>query len=338
MAPEADSPVPADRLRPASGQVDLFREGLKRLWPEVERSSTFRLGLAVSGGPDSCALLLLAAAAMSGRVEAATVDHGLRPEAAEEAAMVAALCETLDVPHATLAVTVAPGNVQSEAREARYAALAHWTKGRGLAALATAHHADDQAETLVMRLNRASGVAGLAGARARGLVPGTQLPLLRPLLDWRKDALAVIVQEAGIKAAADPSNEDDRFDRARIRKALADADWLDVEAIARSATHLADADAALDWAARREWSERVAKTGLGLTYRPTAPRAVALRVMSRIIAELDGEEPRGGAVARVFDAMMRGEPASIGGLVARSGPDGWMFSRAPRRRTDKKSN
>ena len=101
-------------------------------------------------------------------MEAATVDHGLRPDAADEAAEVARVCAMLGVPHATLAVTVPEGNVQNEARTARYAALAEWMARQGLAALLTAHHADDQAETLLLRLNRASGVAGLAGVREGG--------------------------------------------------------------------------------------------------------------------------------------------------------------------------
>jgi tRNA(Ile)-lysidine synthase len=310
---------------PAS--VARFGADLRALWPEPTR-----LGLAVSGGPDSVALLLLAAAALPGDVEAATVDHRLRSESAAEAKMVAQICAELGVPHAILTVAVEPGNVQAEARRARYAALAEWAGRRDLAALATAHHADDQAETLLLRLNRASGVAGLGGARARGAVPGAALPLLRPLLGWRKAELAATVAAAGIVAVQDPSNADDRFDRARLRKALAAADWLDVPAIAESAAHLADADAALDWAARREWAECVAAEGLGLTYRPQAPRAIALRVLTRLVTELDGEEPRGGAVARLFDALLAGRTASIGNLVARPGVRGWSFTRAPARR------
>ncbi|MEQ1639906.1 MAG: tRNA lysidine(34) synthetase TilS, partial [Novosphingobium sp.] len=202
-----------------------------------------RLGVAVSGGPDSLALLLLAHAALPGRVAAATVDHGLRAESAAEAGFVADVCARLGVPHAILQVELAKGNVQAEARAARYAALAGWIAAAGLAALATAHHADDQAETLLLRLNRGSGVAGLAGVRAKGLIPGTRLPLLRPVLGWRRAELAKLV--AGLDAVQDPSNTDDRFDRARLRKALAGVDWLDASALAQSAAHLADADAAL---------------------------------------------------------------------------------------------
>ena len=290
------------------------------------------MGLAVSGGPDSLALLLLARAALPGRVEAATVDHRLRTASAEEAAMVAQVCAGLGVPHAVLAVSVAEGNLQAEARGARYAALAGWMDERGLTALATAHHADDQAETLLMRLNRGSGVAGLAGVRAVGTVPGSAHPLVRPLLGWRRAELAAVVAAAGIAAAADPSNRDPRFDRVRMRQALGAADWLDPAALAQSAAHLTDAEAALDWAARREWTERVELTGLGATYRPAAPRAIALKVLARLVVELGGEEPRGSAVARLFDSLVARQPASIGDLVARPMPGGWSFTKAPRRR------
>lgn len=292
-----------------------------------------RLGLAVSGGPDSLALLLLAHAALPGRVAAATVDHGLRAESAAEAAFVGQICSELEVPHVALRVAVEPGNVQAQARAARYAALAGWMESEGLEALATAHHADDQAETLLARLNRGSGVAGLAGVRARALVPGTGLPLIRPLLGWRRSDLADVVERAGIAAVQDPSNTDDRFDRARIRKALAETDWLDVPALALSAANLADADAALEWAAQREWDEAVVKAPMGLTYRPKAPRAVALRVLARIVTELDGEAPRGSAVARLFESLLARQPASIGGLVARVMPEGWSFTKAPVRRS-----
>jgi tRNA(Ile)-lysidine synthase len=275
------------------------------------------LGLAVSGGPDSLALLLLAHAAVPGRIAAATVDHGLRAAASDEAALVAALCAQLGVPHVTLSVTVAEGNVQAEARAARYAALAEWMSANELSALATAHHADDQAETLLLRLNR---------------VPQTRLPLIRPLLGWRRSELGQVVAELGITAANDPSNADDRFDRARIRKVLAEADWLDVPALSASAAHLADADAALEWAAAREWQEAVTRAPMGLVYRPQAPRAIALRILTRIVTELDGDTPRGSAVARLFDSLVARQPASIGNLVARPLPEGWSFSKAPARR------
>lgn len=278
------------------------------------------------------ALLLLAAEALPGQIEAATVDHGLRPESAEEALMVAGVCEALGVPHAILPVTLAAGNLQSEARTARYAALAGWLQSRGLSALATAHHADDQAETLLMRLNRASGVAGLAGVRGRGIVPGSTIALVRPLLDWRRHELATIVAAAGIDAVQDPSNESDRFDRVRLRKALAEADWLDIPSLAASAANLADADAALDWAATREWAEAVRWEGDEALYRPGAPRAVALRVLARIVEQLGNGAARGGAVARLHDALLAGKPATLADVAIRPTAQGWRFRKAPARR------
>jgi tRNA(Ile)-lysidine synthase len=172
--------------------------------------------LAVSGGPDSLAMLVLAHLASPGMVEAATVDHGLRPESAGEAAHVAAVCQALGVPHAILSVNVGPGNVQANARSARYAALGAWAQERGLQSIATAHHADDQAETVLMRLNRASGLGGLAGIRAKTAGDGGP-PVIRPLLGWRKQELEAVVSAADLFFVRDPSNVDVRFDRARLR-------------------------------------------------------------------------------------------------------------------------
>lgn len=275
-------------------------------------------------------MLLLAHPAMPGRIEAATVDHGLRPDAAAEAELAAHLCAKLGVPHRTLKVTVADGNLQDAARRARYGSLAGWAAERGLAALATAHHADDQAETLLMRLNRGSGVAGLAGVRGRGLVPDSELPLLRPLLAWRRSELASALEQAGVTSAQDPSNADERFDRVRLRRELAQADWIDPVQLAASASNLADADAALDWAAEREWRECVSSDGAALRYLPSAPRAIRLRVVARIISELGGA-PRGGGVARLVDVLQAGEPGSLAGVLAKPAVGTWIFAPEPPR-------
>ena len=311
-----------------------FAVDLAKVWPEGGRDPALRLGIAVSGGPDSLALLLLAHAARPDAVCAATVDHGLRPESGAEAAQVARICAERGIAHAVLTITVPDGNVQSQAREARYAALSDWMRRCDVAALATAHHADDQAETLLMRLNRASGVAGLAGVRERGFVPAEGDPqlLIRPLLGWRKAELGDVVSQAGLEPADDPSNRNQAYDRVRMRQALAQVDWLDVPALAASAQHLAEADTALDWAAEREYGARVQREGLGMTYRPAAPRAIALRVVARIVEEIDGSAPRGSAVARLFDSLLARQPAMLGDVMARPMPGGWAFSRAPKRR------
>ena len=296
-----------------------------------------QVGLAVSGGPDSLALLLLAHQAPGG-FEVATVDHGLRPESADEAQAVASLCESLGVHHTTLRPTIAPtGNLQSNARAARYAALGEWAKARRLDAIVTAHHADDQAETLLMRLSRGAGVRGLAGMRRLATVPGhPDLPLLRPLLGWRKRELEAIVAEAGLDPARDPSNTDRRFERVNVRNGLAAAPWLDAAALAASAAHLAEADTALDWAAAREWDERVTRAAKALTYLPLAPRAVQLRVLERIVALLGNEgTPRGSEIARLHAALSAGGVATLGGVRAAGRSDGWRFTPAPPRRQRK---
>jgi tRNA(Ile)-lysidine synthase len=295
-----------------------FAADLAGLWPEAERTGP--LGLAVSGGPDSLALLLLAHAALPGEIAVASVDHGLRPEAAGEVALVERIAAERGIPFTPLKVTIAPGNVPARAREARYAALAEWAGSHGLGAVATAHHADDQAETLLMRLNRGSGLAGLAGVRARTVIAGSEVPLLRPLLGWRKAELAALVAAAGIVAAQDPTNTDLDYDRARLRARLAEADWLDPVAIAASAAHLAESWQALEWYADLDWHEMVMRedhdTGTpGFSYCANVPRVIGIETILRIIAALGGHATRAEA-ARAWERLWAGENASLGGVLA----------------------
>ena len=217
-------------------------------------------------------------------------------------------------------MTLAKGNTQAQARAARYAALAGWAAAAGLGAVATAHHADDQAETLLMRLNRGSGLAGLAGVRARSVIEGTEIPLLRPLLGWRKAGLAEIVAAAGITPAEDPSNANPEFDRVRIRQALARADWLDPVQIVASAAHIAEGWQALEWYAEIDWHEMVMREQgdgdtPGFSYCANVPRIIAIETIIRIIHELGGHATRSEA-ARAWDRLWAGENASLGGVLA----------------------
>lgn len=295
------------------------------------------LAVAVSGGPDSLALLLLAHAAFPGRIEAATVDHGLRSESAAEAEAVARLCGELGVPHRILAASVesAGEGLQAAARAARYAALAAWMDGSALRLLLTAHHADDQAETLLMRLNRGSGVAGLAGVRAEGSVPGSggRLRLCRPLLGWRRGELQALVAAAGVEAARDPSNQDERFDRARLRRRLGEAPWLDPAAVARSAALLAEAEAALGWAAGPLFAAR-ADVGEGaVILRPSGlPPELLRRLVLRCLRQLaPAAKPRGEALAAFIAKLGEGGTATLC-EVKGSGGETWRFEPAPPRR------
>jgi len=290
------------------------------------------LGLAVSGGPDSLALLLLTASLGRGRFAVATVDHGLRPESAAEARLVADVCARLAVPHTTLSVTVEGGNLQARAREARYDALARWAREQRLGAIATAHHADDQAETLLMRLNRGSGVAGLAGVRRESYPFGDGMALVRPLLGWRKAELEALVSEAGLAPVRDSSNDNPAFDRVRVRELLALGDFLDPVRIARSAEHLAQADTVLWSVAAAEWDERVESGESQLRYRPNQPAIIRYRVIERAIRELGGTVPRGSVIAQLDAALEAGGTGNAGGILARLSRGVWVFSREPERR------
>jgi tRNA(Ile)-lysidine synthase len=171
--------------------------------------------VAVSGGPDSMALLHVMArlgSRLGVRVAAHGVDHGLRPEAAGELAQAAALARDLGVPMGTTRVEVTPGgNLQARAREVRLAALREAARGAGAERIATGHHADDRAETVLMRLLQGSGVRGL------GCLPARQGELIRPFLRARRSDVAAHLLRHRIGAAEDPSNTNSRFLRARVR-------------------------------------------------------------------------------------------------------------------------
>jgi tRNA(Ile)-lysidine synthase len=313
----------------ASGPLARFRAGLDALAPQG------RIALAVSGGPDSLGLLLLAHAARPGDVVAATVDHRLRLESRDEARMVASLCERWGVPHAILDVDVAddPAGIQAAARTARYGALADYAQEQGAAFLATAHHLDDQAETLLMRLARGSGVAGLSGVRRARPVDGAPgITLIRPLLDWRKAELEDLVSAARLRPVRDPSNHDPRFDRTRARTLLTGG-WPRPERLAAVADRLADAEEALAWSAQAFAADRLSiddqgasldTSGLPHEYR----RRLLLTAFSALVP---GVVPRGESLDNLIAALDRGEIATLGGLRAHPGPPWRLTREGPRR-------
>lgn len=245
--------------------------------------------------------------------------------------MVAAWCAAEGVPHAIL-TPHAPitGSLQSAARAVRYRLLDAWREGQGAECLLTAHHADDQLETMLMRLNRASGVGGLAGVRAcNGAV-------LRPLLGWRRAELMEIVEACKLPHAHDPSNGDMRFDRAALRARLADVDWLDPVAASRSATACAQAEEALQWIVNGIAAEHVeGGEGGPVTLRRTdVPREVLRRLVMLMIARAEpgADQPRADTIDQAIVQTLRGKRASIGKWLL-TGGEWWMVSLAPPRRT-----
>jgi tRNA(Ile)-lysidine synthase len=276
------------------------------------------------------ALLLLAATFAPGPIMAASVNHGLRSESADEVAVVAKLCAQQNISHTTITLKLEGGSaVQARARAARYAALGNWALTHGLSALVTAHHADDQAETLLMRMNRGAGVRGLSGMRPVSAVPGCpECALVRPLLGWRRSELAAVVDAAGETAVDDPSNRDLRFERARVRARLANVSWLDSRALAASASHIAAADAALEWAAERAFAAVQCEDAKAHWAPDDVPRVVALRVLERILVYLGREIPRGSAVARWHDQLAAGHVATLAGVRGDGRKADWSFTRA----------
>jgi len=307
--------------------VERFRKALDRLNP-----TGAKIGLAVSGGPDSMAMLLLAHDAIPGGFEVATVDHGLRPEAKNECALVLAACEARGVPCEVLCVEVADGNLQAEAREARYRALGEWAGRNELSGVATAHHADDQAETLLMRLNRGSGVAGLAGVRQSQRHDEFDLHVLRPLLGFRREELGQVIAAGGIEVARDSSNSDTRYDRVRIRNALAECDWLDPRSLAQSASNLAEAYEALQAYAELLWPLMVSEVDDGFVITPGASREMNRRVLAQAMERLGGR-PRGGDVARLLLRLETGEGGNVAGVLASAERGRWLLRHEPPRKT-----
>lgn len=321
-------------LSPPPDQITRFRAAFEAIAGGPER-----LGIAVSGGADSLALLLLAASAFPSEVEAVTVDHGLRPEGMLEALHVEDICGRLGCPHTILAITVpdGPAGLQAEARAARYAALGHWARQRGISRLATAHHADDQAETLLMRLQRGSGIGGLSGIRP--VRRDGELLIVRPLLGWTKGELVHLVANAGVEPVDDRSNRDPRFDRTAMRRFLRENPQFQPPRLARTAAALREADEALDWAAGELAEDRITSAAGEWRIDPAGlPRELRRRLLARAIAALReacGIEPAwtgGEDVEGLLATLEEGGTGTLAGVMARGGAF-WHLRQAPPRRT-----
>jgi tRNA(Ile)-lysidine synthase len=211
-----------------------------------------KLGVAVSGGGDSIAALHVLAAG-DWDIEAVTVNHGLRPEAADEAAFVASVCKSLGVAHTILRWRrkTKTGNLQDQARTARYQLIGTWARKRGIRDVVLGHTADDQAETFLMRLARQAGIDGLC-AMARS-VERDGLRWWRPFLGTTRSQLRDYLKERELEWIEDPSNDDETFERVRIRKALDVLHplGLDVGTLAGVVDNLQSAQYALQFAAVR---------------------------------------------------------------------------------------
>lgn len=296
--------------------------------------------VAVSGGGDSVALMLLLAQWAKGGSRPApmvlTVDHGLRKDSAKEAELVRKLAREVGL-KAEVLVWKGPkpeADIEAEARGARYRLMGAWCAGNRIDALYVAHTLEDQAETFLLRLARGSGLDGLAAMRPLATLPLAgfeSVRLIRPLLEFRKEDLRAFLKSRGVAWSDDPMNSDPRFARSRLRAA-----WPQVEALGLSASRLADAARHLARArqALDEMMENFLRRGArfdaegaqldGLRLK-MLPREVGLRALAAVLSRVSGESyrPRFDSLERLFDAILGdklGGGATLHGVAVASAP------------------
>ncbi len=271
------------------------------------------LAVAVSGGPDSRALALLAAhwaQARQGRITALVIDHGLRPESADEMRQTLAWLHALLLPAEGLRVEVAPGNRQAQARTARYGALTGWCREQGVLHLLLGHHRDDQQETFWQRLARGSGVEGLSGMSA--LAYRREVRLLRPLLGLSKAELVDFLTQAGHAWITDLSNASEAYQRNRLRRImpLLEAEGLIPERLEATTQRLGRTAAYVRQQTARFLAMHggLSEAGYGwmetTAWRAAAPE-IAERALRAMLASVRGRDamPRFEEVARLAEAM-----------------------------------
>jgi tRNA(Ile)-lysidine synthase len=289
-------------MRTDDKHAPISAQDAKRLFADWKAEPA--IVLAVSGGPDSIALMWLASRWRRGlargpRLIAVTVDHGLRSEAAAEARDVKRLARILDLPHRTMRWTGAKPKtgLPAAARSARYRLLAQAARENGATHILTAHTRDDQAETLLMRLLRGSGIAGLA-AMAR-VTEREGVLLARPFLDVSKPQLIATLKKAKVDFADDPTNHDVNFTRPRLRAVMPvlAAEGGDARNLARLATRLARANAAVEILA--DGAERylalkgseAPHSGFNAKEFAAMPEEIRLRLLLRAINRFGHEGP-----------------------------------------------
>ncbi|CBS86181.1 tRNA lysidine(34) synthetase TilS [Azospirillum lipoferum] len=298
------------------------------------------VAVGLSGGGDSLALVLLLrhwVAERGGNLLALTVDHGLRAESADEAAVVGTAMARIGIPHRILrwAGDKPVSGLQAAARAARHRLLADACVEAGILHLALAHHRDDQAETVLLRLARGSGTDGLAGmaaVRADGAVR-----VIRPLLGFSHDRLLATCRAAGLEWVEDPSNHNPRFARARLRAArdLLGGEGLDGDRLCEVARRAGRARAALEQATADLLAQAATIHPEGwVTFDPVpllaAPEEIALRALAQALAAVGGAGPvRDEALERLLGSLADGQGGTLGGCVVRMRRGAVMVAREP---------
>ena len=303
-------------VRPATALTD--RDMARLMAPFDPFEPVPRVAVGVSGGADSLTLALLLqawAAARGGSAVALIVDHGLRAGSAADARQVAAWLDALSLEHHLLSWrgTKPRSNQQAAARAARYALLSGWCRRHGVLHLATGHHRDDQAETLLLRLGRGSGLDGLAGMPAVRELAG--LRLLRPLLTVPKARLEATLRARRCTWIEDPGNRNPAYARTRLRRLRPELDTLGLTAtrLAGAAEHLGRARAALERAVASLLAGAVAVDPSGYAWLEPELLAGAgpetgQRALARVLTAIGGGgyAPRLERLSRLYDRLGTG--------------------------------
>ena len=279
-----------------------------------------RVGVAVSGGSDSMAALHLIAQVVP--VEAVTIDHGLRAEAAAEARFVAEACARLSVPHSVIRWqrTETAGNLMDQARRARLRLIGDWARARGLSHVVLGHTADDQAETFLMRLARAAGLEGLSGMRRNWAENGVNWT--RPFLDVPRATLRDWLRGRNIGWIDDPTNDNEDYDRVKARKALRALAplGLSAERICDVVAHLGDAETAVQDCLRRAVTT-LAREDRGDVvisadaFKAELPAELQRRLIVQALKWVGGQDyaPRADAVAGLLSGVSDGRGGTLAG-------------------------
>ncbi len=312
---------------PAAGPAAALAAALAGFGPFESRP---HVAVAVSGGADSLALVLMADAwvrARAGRITALTVDHGLRPGSGAEAAQLSRQLAACGIGHHILCWEgpKPDGGIQARARAVRYRLLEAWCAGHGVLHLLTAHTADDQAETLLLRLRRGSTLYGLAAMSA--LIERPWGRLLRPLLACRHDDLCAWLRAAGMGWNEDPSNRDPRFERSRLRTEIAAGQ--SGPALQHLAARLGRLRRADDAVMTRLLARLVVLHGrrgrIGAAF-AALPEALAQGLLGRVCLAVGGgpRVPAEAALRRALARLAAGRATTLAGCRLNPGPHGFL--------------
>lgn len=339
--PSASGPAAAD-IQPLG--ISEFAELMAAFCPVPPGAP---IAVAVSGGGDSMALVLLAAGWAAGRpLRAVTVDHGLRADSRAEAETVHGWLAARGIAHEILSWEGPKPStgLQEAARAARYRLIGEWARARGVRHVLLAHQLEDQAETVLMRLARGSGIAGLAAMRE--VVTRQGVHYLRPLLRVPRARLRATLAAAGQDWIEDPSNDSSRFARTAYRRLVARLalHGLDAARLGALSETCARLDAALDAAVRAvigaaAWSLAEGGTALDASVWRALPEQIAVPVLRRLLAEVGGRPlpPRSDRLARAYARLLMDEvrPFTLAGCrLSVENAVVRLVREAPRRRND----